>query len=457
VENGKKLTKSLVGIKGKVLLSAFACALSVGGAAGMEKRPGGPYLKWVGRNGQNLELGGLTEFSSYYHDPEDIVTSDKINEVVSAIYEKTSFSDDEIIGLLQELHTGINKINLEVGEFALPLGRALQHVLPSYEGEIDLDTLFWLLENPQFWADQLPCWDGQNVNGDKVCKTIFAFAMENPAIMEGRNRPLLEWLFEREMSERLPTCSEKYFHMVNVKYLFKLPQFFAALLKIENASDYIFNIKNLLNAEKVDLEILAANPEILAKTIRGELDDGDDGQNRLPTLTGYFQANARLFAKITELEQTAQDSQRETTRLRQDFEEQILSLEVSARILQNDHLGNGGRRVEQTPGIEKLEDNMRKLKRNMEAVLRQVAEKNKELERMRTLMKQQVEDGQGLQAQLKCPYCKDELILFDEGTNVAMPIIKTNCCGQKFHEDCLKQWIRTKNTCPACRNENPIG
>jgi len=36
MENGKNLTKSLVGIKGKVLLSAFACALSVGGVAGME-------------------------------------------------------------------------------------------------------------------------------------------------------------------------------------------------------------------------------------------------------------------------------------------------------------------------------------------------------------------------------------------------------------------------------------
>ena len=33
--------------------------------------------------------------------------------------------------------------------------------------------------------------------------------------------------------------------------------------------------------------------------------------------------------------------------------------------------------------------------------------------------------------------------------------IKTKCCNQRFHVDCLDQWVKQKKfTCPICRNGN---
>ena len=35
-------------------------------------------------------------------------------------------------------------------------------------------------------------------------------------------------------------------------------------------------------------------------------------------------------------------------------------------------------------------------------------------------------------------------------------VIKMPCCKQKLHSGCLKEWFKSKSTCPLCRtNLNP--
>ena len=47
-----------------------------------------------------------------------------------------------------------------------------------------------------------------------------------------------------------------------------------------------------------------------------------------------------------------------------------------------------------------------------------------------------------------CPICLDKF----EYNN----IILLSCCGNKFHLDCLLEWIKDNKTCPICRNEENI-
>ncbi len=47
-----------------------------------------------------------------------------------------------------------------------------------------------------------------------------------------------------------------------------------------------------------------------------------------------------------------------------------------------------------------------------------------------------------------CCICLDEIDLAQE--------IITKKCNHHYHEDCLNNWLKTKNICPLCRQEEPL-
>ena len=50
-------------------------------------------------------------------------------------------------------------------------------------------------------------------------------------------------------------------------------------------------------------------------------------------------------------------------------------------------------------------------------------------------------------SQKECAICLSE---FEEG----QPVTPLSCdVKHYFHSECIKQWIKTKNTCPLCRTE----
>ena len=44
----------------------------------------------------------------------------------------------------------------------------------------------------------------------------------------------------------------------------------------------------------------------------------------------------------------------------------------------------------------------------------------------------------------QCCICSD---LFDDDTTIS-----ALQCGHTFHEECIKKWLKTSNTCPSCRD-----
>jgi hypothetical protein len=49
-------------------------------------------------------------------------------------------------------------------------------------------------------------------------------------------------------------------------------------------------------------------------------------------------------------------------------------------------------------------------------------------------------------------YCKTGIEfngndLFDDDTTIS-----ALQCGHTFHEECIKKWLKTSNTCPSCRD-----
>jgi hypothetical protein len=48
----------------------------------------------------------------------------------------------------------------------------------------------------------------------------------------------------------------------------------------------------------------------------------------------------------------------------------------------------------------------------------------------------------------ECAICLTEVL--------PVEVQETTTCNHVFHRPCIARWIRDHNTCPTCRNENPI-
>lgn len=58
----------------------------------------------------------------------------------------------------------------------------------------------------------------------------------------------------------------------------------------------------------------------------------------------------------------------------------------------------------------------------------------------------------------KCSICHSIRLPGTEGgdiqNNDSIFPVRSECCGQPFHDHCLSRWLALRNTCPLCRREH---
>ncbi|MCK4517504.1 E3 ubiquitin protein ligase, partial [Candidatus Babeliales bacterium] len=326
----------------------------------------------------------------------------------------------------------------------------LSNAMKNYPGQLNYESFMWLINNTNLWYKDFRYSYNDKPENMRATAGIFSFVMQNyQVLMEERNRPIFEWLFEVKYSEdgRFKNGLKNIDAVVDQSKACLLLR----ALKIEGAAGNIGNISILFNADTAFLRGLAENEdeEALRQAIfELKIDGNEDGDERRGVKRRFFSTYLDNYGPLlTEIGhfKSSVDQLRSTINMEQDY---VKRLQDEIRLLM---LNNNDASVEGNPDIDNPEERNEKL--------------NALVQRLNGQMTLQQGMVTKLQAQIdsktaplgKCVFCQEDLVFFEDGSNAALKITKAKCGLHTFHEKCvLAALTHGVDACPLCNKPDTL-